>query len=194
MSASEHILHPAMKRKNLTVETRAFVTEIHYEGRRATGLRIRKWQLHTIDAIRSHLVRWGIQYATITTTVWYRRFRIPKIKGIEPRVHLPGVGENFEDHGVYIQHKCKEPVSLQPSLDIKRMPFIGLQWIFTRTGAAASNHFEGGGFVRSNNEVDYPNLMFHFLPIAVRYDGQRQRSHMAIKFTWDQCIQTLVAA
>lgn len=53
------------------------------------------------------------------------------------------------------------------------MPFIGLQWIFTRTGAAASNHFEGGGFVRSNNEVDYPNLMFHFLPIAVRYDGQK---------------------
>ena len=85
-----------------------------------------------------------------------------------------GVGENFEDHlEVYIQHKCKEPVSLQPSLDIKRMPFIGLQWIFTRTGAAASNHFEGGGFVRSNNEVDYPNLMFHFLPIAVRYDGQK---------------------
>ena len=97
-----------------------------------------------------------------------------KSKGIEPRVHLPGVGENFEDHlEVYIQHKCKEPVSLQPSLDIKRMPFIGLQWIFTRTGAAASNHFEGGGFVRSNNEVDYPNLMFHFLPIAVRYDGQK---------------------
>ena len=82
------------------------------------------------------------------------------------------MGENFEDHlEVYIQHKCKEPVSLQPSLDIKRMPFIGLQWIFTRTGAA-SNHFEGGGFVRSNNEVDYPNLMFH-LPIAVRYDGQK---------------------
>ncbi len=70
--------------------------------------------------------------------------------------------KTFEDHlEVYIQHKCKEPVSLQPSLDIKRMPFIGLQWIFTRTGAAASNHFEGGGFVRSNNEVDLPNLTIH---------------------------------
>ena len=53
------------------------------------------------------------------------------------------------------------------------MPFIGLQWIFARKGAAASNHFEGGAFVRSNDEVDYPNLMFHFLPIAVRYDGQK---------------------
>ena len=62
-------------------------------------------------------------------------------------MHLPGVGENFEDHlEVYIQHKCKQPVSLQP-LDVKRMPFIGLQWIFARKGAAASNHFEGGGFV-----------------------------------------------
>ena len=97
-----------------------------------------------------------------------------KSKGIEPRMHLPGVGENFEDHlEVYIQHKCKQPVSLQPSLDVKRMPWIGLQWIFARKGAAASNHFEGGAFVRSNNQVAYPNLMFHFLPIAVRYDGQK---------------------
>ena len=95
-------------------------------------------------------------------------------KGIEPRMHLPGVGENFEDHlEVYIQHECKEQVSLQPSLDVKRMPWIGLQWIFARKGAAASNHFEGGAFVRSNDQVAYPNLMFHFLPIAVRYDGQK---------------------
>lgn len=99
-------------------------------------------------------------------------------------MHLPGVGENFEDHlEVYIQHKCKQPVSLQPSLDVKRMPFIGLQWIFARKGAAASNHFEGGAFVRSNDEVDYPNLMFHFLPIAVRYDGQKHLLRMVIKFT-----------
>ncbi|MCY1029745.1 GMC oxidoreductase, partial [Mammaliicoccus sciuri] len=54
-----------------------------------------------------------------------------------------------------------------------KMPFIGLQWIFGRKGPAASNHFEGGGFVRSNDKVDYPNLMFHFLPLAVRYDGQK---------------------
>lgn len=56
------------------------------------------------------------------------------------------------------------------------MPFIGLEWLTRRTGAAASNHFEGGGFVRSNDEVDYPNLMFHFLPLAVRYDGQKSRN------------------
>lgn len=72
------------------------------------------------------------------------------------------------------------------------MPFIGLEWLTRRTGAAASNHFEGGGFVRSNDEVDYPNLMFHFLPLAVRYDGQKQKLHMAIKYTLVRCILTHV--
>jgi choline dehydrogenase len=62
-------------------------------------------------------------------------------------------------------------VSLQPSLQLWRRPFIGAQWLFLRSGPGASNHFEAGGFVRSNDEVAYPNLMFHFLPIAVRYDG-----------------------
>ncbi|HEK5950735.1 TPA: choline dehydrogenase [Staphylococcus aureus] len=175
MSASRAYLHPAMKRKNLTVETRAFVTEIHYEGRRATGVTYKKnGKLHTIDAKEVILSGGAFNTPQLLQLSGIGDSEFLKSKGIEPRVHLPGVGENFEDHlEVYIQHKCKEPVSLQPSLDIKRMPFIGLQWIFTRTGAAASNHFEGGGFVRSNNEVDYPNLMFHFLPIAVRYDGQK---------------------
>ena len=69
------------------------------------------------------------------------------------------------------------------------MPWIGLQWIFARKGAAASNHFEGGAFVRSNNQVAYPNLMFHFLPIAVRYDGQKHQWHMGIKYMLVLCIQ-----
>ena len=88
-------------------------------------------------------------------------------------MHLPGVGENFEDHlEVYIQHECKEPVSLQPSLDVKRMPWIGLQWIFARKGAI--NHFEGGAFVRSNNQVAYPNLMFHFYQLQDMMDKKHQ--------------------
>ncbi|MFM7144930.1 MAG: GMC oxidoreductase, partial [Actinomycetales bacterium] len=72
---------------------------------------------------------------------------------------------------VYVQHACKQPVSLNPNLKLWRRPFIGAQWMFLRSGPGASNHFEGGGFARSNEDVDYPNLMFHFLPIAVRYDG-----------------------
>src|SRR6185503_12973096 len=85
---------------------------------------------------------------------------------------LPGVGENLQDHlEVYIQYACRQPVSMQPYLRWRHRPWIGAAWLFGRRGPGATNHFEGGGFVRSNSDVAYPNLMFHFLPIAVRYDG-----------------------
>jgi choline dehydrogenase len=85
---------------------------------------------------------------------------------------LPGVGQNLQDHlEVYIQYGCKLPVSVQPALDWRMRPFIGADWLFFRHGPGATNHFEGGGFARSNEDVAYPNLMFHFLPIAIRYDG-----------------------
>ena len=85
---------------------------------------------------------------------------------------LPGVGENLQDHlEVYIQYACKQPVSMPPMTAKWRRPFIGAEWLFLRKGPGATNHFEGGGFARSNDEVAYPNLMFHFLPIAIRYDG-----------------------
>jgi len=92
--------------------------------------------------------------------------------GVRTVADLPGVGANLQDHlEVYLQHACTQPVSMQPYLQKWRMPFVGLEWLLARRGPAATNHFEGGGFVRSNEDVDYPNLMFHFLPIAVRYDG-----------------------
>jgi choline dehydrogenase len=85
---------------------------------------------------------------------------------------LPGVGENLQDHlEVYIQHACTQPVSMAPYLKWRYRPWIGFQWLFFRRGPGATNHFEGGGFARSNDDARYPNLMFHFLPIAVRYDG-----------------------
>ncbi|HUC33516.1 MAG TPA: GMC oxidoreductase, partial [Ilumatobacteraceae bacterium] len=91
--------------------------------------------------------------------------------GIDVVHDLPAVGEHMQDHlEVYVQHVCTQPVSLQPNLQLWRRPFIGFQWLF-RKGPGASNHFESGGFARSNDDVVYPNLMFHFLPIAVRYDG-----------------------
>src|SRR5699024_2334200 len=85
-----------------------------------------------------------------------------------------GVGENLQDHlEAYIQYSCPLPVSEMPSLNKLKMPWIGMQWMLGRKGPAASSHFEGGGFVRSNEDVDYPNLMYHFLLLAVRYDGQK---------------------
>jgi len=85
---------------------------------------------------------------------------------------LPGVGEHLQDHlEVYIQYRSKLPVSMQPALQKWRRPWIGFQWLVFRRGPGATNHFEGGGFVRGNDDVAYPNLMFHFLPLAIRYDG-----------------------
>jgi choline dehydrogenase len=92
--------------------------------------------------------------------------------GIDVVADLPGVGENLQDHlEVYIQHACKQPVSIAPGMRWWNKPRIGAEWLFLRKGLGATNHFEAGGFLRSNDDVAYPNLMFHFLPIAVRYDG-----------------------
>ena len=92
--------------------------------------------------------------------------------GIDVVHDLPGVGEHLQDHlEVYIQYACKLPVSVAPGLKWRNRPWIGFEWLFFRRGLGATNHFEGGGFARSNEDVAYPNLMFHFLPVAVRYDG-----------------------
>jgi choline dehydrogenase len=92
--------------------------------------------------------------------------------GIDVVADLPGVGQNLQDHlEVYVQYASKLPVSIAPGLRMRARPRIGYEWLFHRRGLGATNHFEGGGFVRGNDAVDYPNLMFHFLPVAIRYDG-----------------------
>jgi choline dehydrogenase len=92
--------------------------------------------------------------------------------GIRPIVDLPGVGENLQDHlEVYVQFANRLPVSVDPAISWPRRLGVGAQWLLRRDGIGATNHFEGGGFCRSNDDVDYPNLMFHFLPMAIRYDG-----------------------
>ncbi len=85
---------------------------------------------------------------------------------------LPGVGENLQDHlDAFIRYASKQPVSLAPALKWRNRPWVGLNWLLFRRGPGATNHLEGGGFARSNEDVAYPNLMFHFLPLAIRYDG-----------------------
>ena len=85
---------------------------------------------------------------------------------------LPGVGEHLQDHlEVYIQYGSKQPVSVAPAMKWRNRPWVGFKWLFFRSGPGATNHFEAGGFIRGDDDVAYPNLMFHFLPVAIRYDG-----------------------
>jgi len=85
---------------------------------------------------------------------------------------VTGVGKNLQDHlEIYLQQACTQPVSLYPSLKWWNQARIGIQWYTSKTGIGASNQFEAGGFIKSNSHCNYPNLQFHFLPIAIRYDG-----------------------
>jgi choline dehydrogenase len=174
LSAAGAYLHPVMDRPNLTVLTRALVTRVLMDGTRATGVEVidPKGNRRRIDAGEVILCGGAFNSPQLLQLSGIGDADHLRSVGVEPVHHLPGVGENLQDHlEVYVQHTAKQPVSLNPNLKLWKRPFIGAEWLFLRSGPGASNHFEGGGFARSNNEVAYPNLMFHFLPIAVRYDG-----------------------
>ncbi|HSS36796.1 MAG TPA: GMC oxidoreductase, partial [Patescibacteria group bacterium] len=175
LSAARAYLHPVRKRPNLEVRTSAFVSRIVFDGRTAVGVEV------ALGRGRSELIR-GKEIVLAGGAI-----NSPQLLqlsgvgdgselaalGIDVVQDLPGVGDHLQDHlEVYIQHAATQPVSMQPSaVDKWRRPWIGFQWLFFRRGPGATNHFEGGGFARSNDEVVYPNLMFHFLPLAIRYDG-----------------------
>ena len=173
LSAARAYLHPVMRRPNLDVMTRAMVHRIHVDGVRATGVEYSTRRHGTERVLAGEVILCGgaINSPQLLQVSGIGNADELRAVGVSPVHHLPGVGEHLQDHlEVYVQHACKEPVSLNPSLKWRHRPWIGLQWLF-RKGPGASNHFEAGGFIRSNDEVAYPNLMLHFLPIAVRYDG-----------------------
>ncbi len=174
LSASRAYLHPVMDRENLQVETKVFVTKILFEGKRAVGVEVTRsrGQVETIYGDEVILCGGSINSPQLLQLSGVGNAGELEALGI-PVVHdLPGVGENLQDHlEVYVQYACKQPVSVYPALKWYNKPWVGLKWLLFKKGPAASNHFEGGGFARSNEDVDYPNLMFHFLPVAIRYDG-----------------------
>ncbi|WP_200847176.1 choline dehydrogenase [Microbacterium sp. 18062] len=175
LSASRAYLWPVRRRRpNLTVTTRALVTRVLFDGTRATGVRYRhNGRMRTASAGEVVLAGGSINTPQLLQLSGVGAADHLRGLGLAPVVDLPGVGENLQDHlEVYIQHRATQPVSMQPYLKPASMPLTGLKWLLGRTGPAATNHFEGGGFARSNDEVGWPNLMFHFLPVAVRYDGQ----------------------
>ena len=97
--------------------------------------------------------------------------------GVEVKHHLPGVGENLQDHlEVYFQYHCKKPITLNSKLNLFSKGLIGIQWILSKTGLGATNHFESCGFIRSRAGLEWPNIQYHFLPAAMRYDGNAAMS------------------
>ena len=173
VSAARAYLHPVLgQRSNLQVCSRAHVTRILFEGTRAVGVEyVRRGRLHRVHAGQVVLCGGAINSPQMLQLSGIGRAAELQALGIDVVHDLPGVGENLQDHlEVYVQYACKQPVSMVPALRRRSRPWIGFQWLFGR-GPAATNHFEAGGFVRSNDEVAYPNLQFHFLPLAVRYDG-----------------------
>ena len=161
------------RRPNLEVRTRAFVNRILFDGTRPSASRsAAARRAARVDA--GHVIVCGGAINTPQTLQLSGVGGADELRalGIDVVHDLPGVGENLQDHlEVYVQYACTQPVSMAPYLKWRYRPWIGFRWLFFRSGPGATNHFEGGGFARSNEDVAYPNLMFHFLPIAVRYDG-----------------------
>jgi choline dehydrogenase len=172
-SAARAYLHPVKRRRNLTVQCRALATKLITEGKTVVGVEysLPFGRNKSVRAKEVILCGGAFNSPQLLQVSGIGNESDLRSVGITPIHHLPGVGENLQDHlEVYVQQSCTQPVSLNPTMKFWKRPFIGFAWLF-RKGPGASNHFEAGGFIRSNAEVKYPNLMFHFLPIAVRYDG-----------------------
>jgi choline dehydrogenase len=178
LSASRAYLHPVMRRANLDVRCGRLVGRILFEGRRAVGVEaLHGGRREVVRAGEVILAGGAINSPQLLQLSGVGDARALSPLGVEVTADVPGVGENLQDHlEVYVQYACTQPVSVQPALRWRNRPMVGARWLLTHTGPGATNHFEAGGFVRSNDRVAYPNLMFHFLPLAVRYDGSAPAS------------------
>jgi choline dehydrogenase len=175
LSAARAYLHPVLGRPNLTLRTRAFVDRILFDGTRAVGVVAGGEPYHAGEVI---LCGGAINSPQLLQVSGVGPADLLKPLGIDVVHDLPGVGENLQDHlEVYVQCSSTQPVTVAPSYRWRNRPKVGLEWLLRKTGPGATNHFEAGGFIRSNDDVAYPNVMFHFLPIAVRYDGTAPRGH-----------------
>jgi choline dehydrogenase len=175
LSAARAYLHPVMRRPNLRVATRAFVNRVVFDGSRAVGVEyVHRGQTRVAEAADVILCGGAINTPQLLQLSGIGDERLLREVGVEVVQPLSGVGQNLQDHlEVYVQYACEQPVSVAPYMKYRWRPWVGFLWLFFRSGPGATNHFEGGGFARSNDDVAYPNLMFHFLPIAVRYDGSQ---------------------
>jgi choline dehydrogenase len=179
LSAARAYLHPVMSRPNLEVRCRSFVSRILFEGKRAVGVEItERGRSRRVMAGEVVLCGGAINSPQLLQLSGVGNAGELRALGIAVVEDLPAVGENLQDHlEVYVQYSSKLPVSVAPALKWRNRPAVGLRWLLLRSGSGATNHFEAGGFVRSHEDVAYPNLMFHFLPVAIRYDGTAPQGH-----------------
>jgi choline dehydrogenase len=175
LSAARAYLHPVLNRPNLELRTRTFVERVVFEGTHAIGVQVKG---ETIRAREVILCGGAINSPQLLQLSGIGNARELEALGVGVVHDLPGVGENLQDHlEVYVQCASKLPVTVAPAYKWRNRPLVGLKWLLFKSGPGATNHFEAGGFIRSNDEVAYPNVMFHFLPIAVRYDGTAPQGH-----------------
>lgn len=173
-SAANAYLRPAMRRGNLAVRTRSLALRVVFEGRRAVGVAYRCGNQEHVARVRREVI---LSAGPIQSP------KLLKLSGVGPAqelsrhgiqvIHdLPGVGENLQDHlEFYFQMACTQPVTLYSYTSTFSKALVGLRWLLTKGGLGASNQFEAGGFIRSRAGVRYPNIQYHFLPMAVSYDG-----------------------
>jgi len=173
-SAANAYLRPALRRPNLSLQTHALATKIVFEGRRATALDYRRGDRQVRVAVGRELILCGgpinspqlLKLSGVGPAAELRSFAIPVVHD------LPGVGENLQDHlEFYFQVACKEPITLYSSIKPLAKAAIGVRWLLRKDGLGATNHFESCGFIRSRPGIEYPDLQYHFLPMAVAYDG-----------------------
>ena len=175
-STARGYLDMARERSGLVIQSRALVDTIVFEGTRAVGVRyqIDGGAFQTAHASREVLLCGGaiaspqiLQRSGVGPGEWLKE------AGVKEILDLPGVGNNLQDHlELYMQYECLQPVSIAPANLWYNKPPIGVEWMFKGTGLGATNHFEAGGFIRSDEKFTWPNIQYHFLPIAVRYDGR----------------------
>ena len=172
-SARAH-LRPAQSLGRVEVRTRCLVTRVLFEGRRAVGVEyVRGGVVEQARAVREVIISGGaINSPQILMLSGIGPADELKALGIPLLQHLPGVGENLQDHiEAYVQYECRQPVSLYSATNPLAKLKIGIEWILTGGGLGGTNHFEAGGFIRSQAGVVHPDLQYHFLPMAVSYDG-----------------------
>ena len=175
-STARGYLDQARGRPNLTIVTHALTERILFDGKRAIGVAYLQGDSDTpvsVQARREVLLCGGaiaspqiLQRSGVGPADLLRDLDIALVHD------LPGVGENLQDHlEMYLQYQCTQPVSLYPSLLWWNQPAIGAEWLFLGSGIGASNQFEAGGFIRTRAEFAWPNIQYHFLPVAINYNG-----------------------